>query len=339
MKAVILVKKNEPLIVDDISLPEQLFFGQVKVKNIVSGLCGAQLQEIAGLKNNEKFMPHLLGHEGCGIVEEIGQGVNKVKVGDKVVLHWRKGSGIESDFPIYNWNNKKISGAKLTTLSEYSIVSENRMTKVNNDICNNFCALLGCGLSTGLSVINNEANIKFGESVLILGCGGVGLNCIFASKLSHASPVVGVDISASKHSLTIKNGGEFYHIDSLNQLFDSYKKFDCIIDTTGNLDLVSKCIPYLSEQGRCIFISQPKQNSSLVITNPIKFFSTKGLSFKTTQAGGFDPDIDIPKYIKLYLNKIINVDNIITDFYDLDSINEAVAKLMTGTSGRILIKI
>lgn len=339
MKAVILVKKNEPLVVDDLSLPEQLFFGQVKVKNIVSGLCGAQLQEIAGLKNNEKFMPHLLGHEGCGIVEEIGQGVNKVKVGDKVVLHWRKASGIESEFPMYNWNNRKISGAKLTTLSEYSIVSENRMTKVNNDISNNFCALLGCGLSTGLSVVNNEANIKFGESVLILGCGGVGLNCIFASKLSHASPVVGVDISPYKQLLTVKNGGEFYQINYLNQLFDKYKKFDCIIDTTGNLDLVSKCIPYLSEQGRCIFVSQPKQNSSLVITNPINLFSTKGLSFKTTQAGGFDPDIDIPKYIKLYLNKVINVDNIITDFYDLDSINEAVAKLMTGTSGRILIKI
>ena len=339
MKAAILVKKNEPLIVDDVILPQQLFFGQVKIKNIISGLCGAQLQEIAGLKNNEKFMPHLLGHEGCGVVEEIGQGVNKVKVGDKVVLHWRKASGIESEFPIYTWNDRKISGAKLTTLSEYSIVSENRITKVNNDICNNFCALLGCGLSTGLSVVNNEANIKFGESVLVLGCGGVGLNCIFASKLSHASPVVGVDISIYKQALTVKNGGEFYHVDSLNQLFDKYKKFDCIIDTTGNLDLVSKCIPNLSEQGRCIFVSQPKQNSSLVITNPINFFSSKGLSFKTTQAGGFDPDVDISKYIKLYLNKVINVDNIITDFYDLDSVNEAIAKLMTVNSGRILIKI
>ena len=339
MKAAILVKKNEPLIIDDIELPEQLFFGQVKVKNIISGLCGAQLQEIAGLKNNEKFMPHLLGHEGCGIVEEVGHGVSKVKVGDKVVLHWRKSSGIESDFPIYTWNNRKISGAKLTTLSEYSVVSENRITKVNNDICDNFCALLGCGLSTGLSVVNNEASVKFGESVLVLGCGGVGLNCIFASKLSHAIPVVGVDISIYKQQLTVKNGGEFYHIDSLNELFNKYKKFDCIIDTTGNLDLVSKCIPHLSEQGRCIFVSQPKQNSSLVITNPINFFSTKGLSFKTTQAGGFDPDIDIPKYIKLYLNKVINVDNIITDFYSLENINEAVAKLMSGTSGRILIKI
>jgi S-(hydroxymethyl)glutathione dehydrogenase/alcohol dehydrogenase len=103
--------------------------------------------------------------------------------------------------------------------------------------------------------------------------------------------------------------------------------------------LVSKCIPHLSEQGRCIFVSQPKENSSLIISNPISFFSTKGISFKTTQAGGFDPDIDIPKYIKLYLNKVINVENIITDFYNLQQINDAVLKLISGTAGRIIINI
>lgn len=338
MKAAILTEIDKPLKIENIELTD-LKIGQVLIKNIKSGLCGAQIQEIKGLKGNAKFLPHLIGHEGCGIVEQVGDGVNKVKKGDKVILHWRKGSGIESDFPSYIFNNKKISSGKITTLSEYSIVSENRMTKVNNEVSDDFCALLGCGLSTGLSVVNNEANIKFGESVLVLGCGGVGLNCIFASKLSHASPVVGVDISKYKQNLTIKNGGEFYHTDDLKLLFDKYKKFDCIIDTTGHLDLVSKCIPYLSEQGRCIFVSQPKENSSLIITNPINFFSTKGISFKTTQAGGFDPDVDIPKYIKLYLNKVINVENIITDFYNLEQINEAVAKLISGNAGRIIINI
>jgi Zn-dependent alcohol dehydrogenase len=338
MKAAILIEIDKPLKVENIELTD-LKFGQVLIKIIKSGLCGAQIQEIKGLKGNSKFLPHLIGHEGCGIVEDIGNGVTKVKKGDKVILHWRKSSGIESDFPSYIFNGKKISSGKITTLSEYSIVSENRITKVSHDISDDFCALLGCGLSTGLSVVNNEANIKFGESVLVLGCGGVGLNCIFAAKLSHASPVVGIDISKHKQQLTIKNGGEFYQIDDLKLLFDKYKKFDCIIDTTGHLELVSKCIPHLSEQGRCIFVSQPKENSSLIITNPINFFSTKGLSFKTTQAGGFDPDIDIPKYIKLYLNKIINIDNIITDFYNLDQINEAISKLMSGTSGRIIINI
>lgn len=337
-KAAILTELNSPLSIETIETCD-LQVGQVLVKIIKSGLCGAQIQEIKGLKGNAKFLPHLLGHEGCGIVEEVGNGVTKVKKGDKVVLHWRKSSGIESNFPSYILNNKKISSGKITTLSEYSIVSENRMTKVSHEISDDFSALLGCGLSTGLSVINNEANVKFGESILVLGCGGVGLNCIFASKLSHADPIIGVDISKTKQLLTNKNGGEFYHVDDLKLLFDKYKKFDCIIDTTGHFELVSKCIPFLSEQGRCIFVSQPKENSLLTITNPANFFSTQGLTFKTTQAGGFDPDIDIPKYIKLYLNKIINVDNIVTDFYNLEQINEAVAKLMSGVSGRIIINI
>jgi len=338
VKAAILTEINAPLKIKNIELTD-LKIGQVLVKIIKSGLCGAQIQEIKGLKGNVKFLPHLVGHEGSGIVESVGDGVTKVKKGDKVILHWRKSFGIESDFPSYILDGKKVSSGKITTLSEYAIVSENRMTKVNHEISDDFCTLLGRGLSTGLSVVNNEANIKFGESVLILGCGGVGLNCIFASKLSHASPIVGVDICKQKHQLTVKNGGEFFHTDELKTLFDKYQEFDCIIDTTGHLDLVSRCIPHLSEQGRCIFVSQPKENSSLTITNPISFFSTKGLSFKTTQAGGFDPDIDIPKYIKLYLNKVIDVNNIISDFYTLDQINEAISKLISGASGRIIINL
>ena len=338
MKAAILTELNSLLQIDEIKTSE-LKTGQILVKIIKSGLCGAQLQEIKGLKGNAKFLPHLLGHEGCGIVQEIGSGVTKVKPGDKVVLHWRKASGIESDFPSYIFNNRKISSGKITTLSEYSIVSENRMTKINHNINDDFCALLGCGLSTGLSVVNNEANIKFGESVLILGCGGIGLNCILAANLSHASPIVGVDMSHEKANLVNYNYGEFYHTSNLKQMFDKYKKFDCIIDTTGYLELVSECMPYLSEQGRCIFVSQPKANSFLKIIDPINFFSTNGINFKTTQAGNFNPDIDIPKYSKLYLNNIINVDKIITHYYDLENINTAIEKLKSGTAGRIMINI
>jgi len=88
MKAAVLEKINEPLSIKDVQLTE-LKVGQVLVKILVSGLCGAQLHEIRGHKGNEKFLPHLMGHEGCGIVQEIGEGVTTVKVGDKVVMHWR----------------------------------------------------------------------------------------------------------------------------------------------------------------------------------------------------------------------------------------------------------
>jgi threonine dehydrogenase-like Zn-dependent dehydrogenase len=122
VKAAVLEKINAPLTVADVELGE-LSLGQVLVRILVSGICGAQLQEIAGNKNNAKFVPHLLGHEGCGIVEDVGAGVTKVKKGDKVVMHWRKGDGIEADFPTYVFKGKTMRSGKVTTFSEYSIVS------------------------------------------------------------------------------------------------------------------------------------------------------------------------------------------------------------------------
>jgi S-(hydroxymethyl)glutathione dehydrogenase/alcohol dehydrogenase len=338
MKAAILTQINYPLSVENIELTN-IEFGQVLVKINKSGLCGAQLQEIKGLKGNAKFVPHLLGHEGTGIVEEIGQGVTTVKKGDKVVLHWRKTNGIESNFPSYKWNERTITGGKITTLSEYSIISENRMTKVDDNISDDFCALLGCGLSTGLSVVNKEADIKFGESVLILGAGGVGINCILAANLCNAYPIVAIDINKNKNNLITQNGGILFTIDEIEKSLDFIKKIDCIIDTTGDLDLVSKYLPFLSDQGRCIFVSQPKPSSSLTIQNPIKFFSSNGLTFKTTQAGGFCPEIDIPKYVKLFTNNKIETNKIITDYFSLDQINKAIDKLKTGNSGRIMINV
>lgn len=337
MKAAILVEKNKPLHVADINLPEKLSFGQIKVKMLTSGLCGAQLQEIAGLKNNEKYMPHLIGHEGCGIVEGVGKSVNKVKKGDKVVLHWRKGSGIEADFAEYLWNDIKISGGKVITLAEEVVVSENRVTPVDKSVSDEFCALLGCGLSTGFSVINKDANIKFGESVLVIGCGGVGLSCVQASKLSLASQVVGIDVNESKRIMVENLGAEFFSPVNVEKLIESKIKFDCIIDTTGILSFVSRLIPLLSQYGRCILVSQPKPGSQITIDDPISFFGNNGQTIRSTQAGNFDPDIDIPRYVKLYKNGQINIKSLVTDRYDIFNINEAITQLKTGTSGRIII--
>ena len=197
MKAAILEKINGPLAVADVELGE-LSVGQVLVKVLVSGICGAQLQEIAGNKNNAKFVPHLLGHEGCGIVEDIGAGVTKVKKGDKVVMHWRKGDGIEADFPTYTFKGKTMRSGKVTTFSEYSIVSENRVTPVPHEVSNDFCALLGCGLSTALGTITNEAQVQPGESVMILGLGGLGTCLMKAARFAGASPIIGVDIRDNK---------------------------------------------------------------------------------------------------------------------------------------------
>ena len=92
-QAAILVEQEKPLVIDEIIIPDELKIGQVLVEVYVSGICGSQIGEINGVKGEDKFLPHLMGHEGCGRVMDIGPGVTKLKKGDKVVLHWKKGFG------------------------------------------------------------------------------------------------------------------------------------------------------------------------------------------------------------------------------------------------------
>lgn len=341
MRSAIINEVNSPLTIEDLTLPDQLEFGQVLVKISVSGLCGAQLQEISGDKNNSKFMPHLTGHEGAGIVQKIGPGVSKVKEGDKVILHWRKGSGIESNFPSYLMGDRKLSGGKVNTITEYAVISENRMTSVPSDIDDEFCALMGCGISTSFSVVSKEADVKFGESVLVIGCGGVGLGCISASRMLHASPIIGVDINPEKYQLARKNGADhfFNSENAINHIKEGKIKIDCIIDTVGNLDLVSHFLPFLSDQGRCILVSLPKKGTSLTVSDPNRLFGTEGQRIMTTQAGGFDPDTDINRFVKLYQMGKIDYKSLITHRFSLEEINQAIDTLRSGEAGRIMIKI
>src|SRR3990172_10629425 len=133
MKAAILVEQNTPLVVADVILPERLSFGQVLVKVHYSGICGAQINEIEGAKGPDKFLPHLLGHEGSGTVVAAGRGVKRVKPGDRVIMHWRQADGIQADAPAYSWNGRKVNAGGVTTFNNYAIVSENRITPIPHD--------------------------------------------------------------------------------------------------------------------------------------------------------------------------------------------------------------
>ena len=124
MKSAILVESKKPLVVADIDLPNKLEFGQILVKIYYSGICGAQINEIDAVKGPDKYLPHLLGHEGSGIVEKIGDGVTRIKPGDHVVLHWRPSSGIQSSTATYSWNGKKVNAGWVTKFNEKTIVSE-----------------------------------------------------------------------------------------------------------------------------------------------------------------------------------------------------------------------
>lgn len=334
MKAVVLEELNQPLTLREVGLTE-LKFGQVLVKVLVSGLCGSQLREIKGHKGNEKFLPHLMGHEGCGIVESVGIGVTTVRPGDKVVMHCHLGSGIDSPFPSYTLDGKTISSRKVTTLSEFSIVSENRVTKIGLQTPSVLAAMLGCSLTTALGIVDNECELKFGESVAILGCGGVGLNLIQAARMKNASPIYGVDVNQSMFDLASQLGANcfVYDIQYLPE------KCDVIVDTTGIPDVISAAFERLKPGGRLILTGQPAPDRLVCLPNVVSMFDGSGKSIRAIKGGGTDPEEDIPRYIKLALKGLLDYETIHTHTFTLDEINEAFDLLRSGNAGKIMIRI
>ncbi len=334
MKAAILEKIDAPLTVRDVELTE-LKFGQVLVKVLVSGLCGAQLHEIRGYKGNAKFLPHLMGHEGCGIVEKVGLGVTTVKPGDKVVMHWRLGEGMEAPFPNYVLDGKTISSGKVTTLSEYSIVSENRVTTIPFETPSVLAAMLGCSLTTALGIIDNECDLKFGETVAIIGCGGVGLNLIQAATMRSPLKIYGVDINRKMIDLTYIMGATLF----TESIKDIENKLDVIIDTTGIPQVIGDAYDKLAPSGRLILVGQPAPGKSVELPNAVSMFDGTGKSVKATQGGRTIPHIDIPRYIELAERGVISYEQLHTDTFTLDEVNEAFDLLKSGSAGRIMIKI
>jgi S-(hydroxymethyl)glutathione dehydrogenase / alcohol dehydrogenase len=336
MRAAVLTEIDKPLQIRDVQLPEHLEPGQVLVKVLVSGICGSQLHEIRGHKGNAKFLPHLMGHEGCGIVQKVGTGVTTVKVGDKVVMHWRVGAGMEAPFPVYMMDGEKMTSGKVTTLSEYSVVSENRLTTVPQNVSPDICALMGCSMTTALGIIDNEADLKFGESVAIIGAGGLGLNLIQAAKLKGVYPIIVVDTNRLKDDMCFKLGANRFYFEGISVLDH---KVDVIIDTTGIPRVINDCVHKLSDNGRLILAGQPAPGDTLSITDALTLFSGQGKTIKATQGGKTRPDVDIPRYVKMYNAGLLSKNGLITNRFDLQNVNAAFDLLRSGTAGRIMIDI
>src|SRR6201984_742192 len=162
-KAAILAQSREPLVVDEIALPETLGVGQVLVKVLYSTICGAQLNEIAAAKGPDKFLPHLLGHEAPARGVEMGLGVPTVRPGDPVVLHGRPSQGIQCQPPAYQWRGKKLNAGWVTTFNDYAVVSENRMTVIPPDFDLKIAPLFGCAVTTAAGGVHNDAQGKMRE--------------------------------------------------------------------------------------------------------------------------------------------------------------------------------
>lgn len=341
MKAAILVELNKPLVVADIELPQRLSFGQVLVKVHYSGICGAQFNEIEGAKGPDKFLPHLLGHEGSATVLAVGEGVTRVKLNDRVVMHWRQSDGIQCQPPNYNWNGKRVNAGWVTTFNDHAIVSENRLTVIPDDFDMKLAPLFGCAVTTAMGVINNDAQVKIGQSVVVFGVGGVGLNIIQSADMVSANPIIGIDLFDQKLDMAKRFGAtHVFNSKNVQDYLVQIRKIvgdkgaDVVIDTTGNARVIETAYELTHPDGKTILVGVPRKGDNISIYSlPLHFKKV----LKGSHGGSVHPDIEIPRYISLMKRGRMTLDGIITHQFKLDDINEAFSAIRRGETGRVLI--
>ena len=329
-KAAILLKQGKPLLIQRIELPKKLFYGQVLIKNLYSGICGSQLGEIDGVKGKDRYLPHLLGHEAVGIVVEIGPGVKKVKKDDNVLLHWMPGSGISANGAQFKWNKKIINSGPITTFSEYSIISENRLTRIKENLRRKKeILLLGCTTSTAIGATQKLAKFKKKQTVAVSGCGAIGLTLIKTLKYFGARNIVAIDIDSKKLSLAKRFGANIIINSKFKDFVNTIKNklpnnIDQFFECTGNVDVISKGFESLNSNGNEILIGVPH------FKKKAKFYTLDinlGKNLIGCKGGNFWPDKDTSNYLQVMKNKKFNAKSLITNEVRLEDINDVFADM------------
>lgn len=342
-KAAIIEKKNKPLAIKTISFNGPLRIGQVLVKLRFTGICGKQIEEISGLDGNDPYIPHLLGHEGSGFVVDIGKGVKKVKKGDKVVLHWMKGSGLESRTPLYyNKKNVKINAGWVTTFNEYAVVSENRVTPIAKESSWEVATLMGCCVTTGLGAVINLANAKSSDIGIVIGCGGVGLSIIQGLKYRKVKRIIAVDIR-NNNLRKARFLGATEVINSLKtnlekrilKMLENNNKTTKVFVSTNNQRALEKAFMLTSAKGQCFVVGRPPRKETIKISALDIFLGKKIMG---CHGGDCLPDKDIPLYIKYEKENKIKIKKLIYKTYQFKDINKAILDFKKNAVGRCLIE-
>ena len=341
--AAVLVEQKKPLLITEIGLPNELGIGQVLVELAYSGICGSQLGEIDGVKGPDAWLPHLLGHEGSGKVLAIGPGVRHLAPDDTVVLHWKPSQGIEATPAKYTWGDKVVNAGWVTTFNKHAVVAENRLTRIDASADLQTAALYGCAVTTGLGLIDNRAELKLGQSVVVFGSGGIGLNIVQAAQLAGASQIVAIDrfdnrleLSKIFGATTVINSTTQDAWAELNQIFAKQKP-DIFIDNTGNPEIIAKGYELISAKGRVLLVGVPaKGKQASLYTLPLHF----GKTIIGTHGGEAIPQTDIPRYMNLFESRKIDLHPLISEIQGLEQINQMISNMRDGTSaGRCLIRL
>jgi len=332
-KAAVLFEQNKPLQIIEL-YHQNPSAGEVKIKMITSSLCGAQVNEMSGKKGEDKYLPHLMGHEGYGEVVEIGEGVTTVDVGDHVILHWRPGRGINTFGTKYkSVGHDAIGAGPVTTFAEYTIISENRCSPIELDeTIASALPLMGCAVSTAYGAVVKEAKVQGDQNVLIYGAGGLGMALLFWCKLFKIENVTVVDIHEGKRSQIEEFGGTF--IDTSEPLME--RKYDVIFETSGVVQNVEASLRVANKSAKIILIGQTKLNAAVTFDNFLHFYDE--ISMIASAGGRFDPDEDLDTLYSLCKQNVHLFNRLVSHSISLDQVNEGFELMKAEDAKRITIK-
>lgn len=340
MRAAVLHQINTPLTVEVLERPSPEG-GQILVKMAASGICHTQLHEIRGRKGEDKYLPHLLGHEGAGVVVAVGSEVKKVVPGDHVIVSWIKGSGLDAPGVKYRLGDQVINAGPVAVFADFTLVPENRVTAISKDMPLEVAAIIGCAFATGAGMVFNTAGVKPGEKIAVFGVGGIGMSAIVAAKAAGASEIIAIDVVPAKLKLA-QDFGATSIIDA--SVSDPLKEIYTLTGGTG-VDYAIEAIGLkktMEEAHRSVKVGGGKAilagnviYGETIAIDPYDLI--RGRELMGTWGGETKPDRDFQRYVKMYLEEKLPLCKLISHRYGLEEINYAFSDLEKGKVTRAIL--
>ena len=333
-------KIGYPLSIEEVALP-CLESGQVLVRMQLAGVCHTQKLEVSGSRGPDRFLPHLLGHEGVGVVDDIGPGVTKAVVGDQVVLSWIRGKGMAIAPVQYTSSQGAVNAGPIATFCEKAVVSEQCVTRVHPVVPPEDAVLAGCAIPTGAGTVWNAMPGGSQNTVGIIGAGGVGLSAVCGAIYAGWGRIIVIDLHDSRLTRALALGAG--HI--INAGTEDVEETVLRITQGVGCDLVVECAGAVEAMEVAVRIAKPK-GGKVVIAGNVEvgtkfsldpFDLIKGRWVGGSWGGGITPEEDIPQIVRLVETGKLNGHLLLGRRYPLDAVNEAIASLSGEDPGRPVI--